>query len=184
MSSSRPSWPWLVKGSSATSVSMPSSGKRFFSSRTARGTRPSGLVASRPSARLQRRVDHREQRHHRDAERHALLGHGQQAVEAEALHAGHARRRPAPARGRRARTPAGSGPAARSAVLAHQCAGEARRGAGGAGGWRERAVGCARACGSVIDAAPRLRTARRVHVARERVRCHKPQLRLLKSTVE
>ena len=42
-SSSRPSWPWLVYGSSATSVITPSSGKRCFSSRTARGTRPFGI---------------------------------------------------------------------------------------------------------------------------------------------
>ena len=34
-------------------------------------------------------VDHREQRHHRDAELHAVFGHRQQAIQAEALHAGH-----------------------------------------------------------------------------------------------
>ena len=50
MSSSRPSWPCVVNGSSATSVIRPSSGKRFFSSRSAVGTRPFGLSASRPSS--------------------------------------------------------------------------------------------------------------------------------------
>ena len=90
MSSSRPSWPWLVKGSSATSVSRPSCGKRFFSSRTARGTRPSGLVASTPSGVFSAGSMTGKQRHHRHAQRHALLGHGEQAVDAAPLHAGHA----------------------------------------------------------------------------------------------
>ena len=53
---------------------MPSSGKRFFSS--------AFLV-------LQFGVDDRKQRHHRNAELHALLGHRQQQVERQALHAGH-----------------------------------------------------------------------------------------------
>jgi hypothetical protein len=40
--------------------------------------------------RLQRRVDDREQRHHRHAQLHAVFGHRKQAVQAAALHAGHA----------------------------------------------------------------------------------------------
>jgi hypothetical protein len=40
--------------------------------------------------RLQRRVDHREQRHHRHTQLHAVFGHREQAVQAAALHAGHA----------------------------------------------------------------------------------------------
>ncbi|MDT4858233.1 hypothetical protein FQZ97_926910 [compost metagenome] len=39
--------------------------------------------------RLERLVDHREQRHHRNAQFHAVFGHGQQQVQAQALHAGH-----------------------------------------------------------------------------------------------
>ena len=49
MSSSRPSWPWLVKGSSATSVITPRPGNSFFSERTTVGTKPSGLAASLPT---------------------------------------------------------------------------------------------------------------------------------------
>jgi hypothetical protein len=40
--------------------------------------------------RLQRQLDHREQRHHRHAQLHAVFGHREQAVQAAALHAGHA----------------------------------------------------------------------------------------------
>ena len=40
--------------------------------------------------RLQRGLDHREQRHHRDAQRDAFLGRGEQPVDAAPLHAGHA----------------------------------------------------------------------------------------------
>jgi hypothetical protein len=39
--------------------------------------------------RLEVGIDHREQRHHRNAQLHALLSHWQQQVEAQALHAGH-----------------------------------------------------------------------------------------------
>ena len=46
----RPSWPWLVKGSSATSQRMPRSGNSFLIARTAWQTRLSGLVASEPSS--------------------------------------------------------------------------------------------------------------------------------------
>ncbi len=52
MSSSRPSWPWLVKGSSATSVITPRPGNSFFSERTTVGTKPSGLAASLPTGSL------------------------------------------------------------------------------------------------------------------------------------
>jgi hypothetical protein len=113
----------VVKGSSATSVSSPRPGKRFFSSRTARGTRPSGLSGLAAVGRLQRRVDDRKQCHHRHTQRHAVFGHREQAVKAAAA----ARRacwpRPARGRGRRAGTPAGSG-LRRPAVLAHQGARE------------------------------------------------------------
>ncbi len=44
-----PSCPWLVNGSSATSVMTPRSGNSFFSARTTRGTSPSAFCASRPS---------------------------------------------------------------------------------------------------------------------------------------
>ena len=47
-SSIRPSWPWLVKGSSATSQSTPSSGNSFLIARTDWQTRLSGLSASEP----------------------------------------------------------------------------------------------------------------------------------------
>jgi hypothetical protein len=40
--------------------------------------------------RLAGAVDHREQRHHRHAQLQALLGHREQAIDAAALHAGHA----------------------------------------------------------------------------------------------
>ena len=47
-SRSNPSWPWLVKGSSATSHSTPISGTAFLMARMARQTRLSGLSASLP----------------------------------------------------------------------------------------------------------------------------------------
>ncbi len=40
--------------------------------------------------RLLRQLDDREQRHHRDAQLHAVFGHREQAVQAAPLHAGHA----------------------------------------------------------------------------------------------
>ena len=46
VSSTRPSWPWLVYGSSATSVITPRPGKRCFSARTARWHRPSSSQAA------------------------------------------------------------------------------------------------------------------------------------------
>ena len=49
-----------------------------------------GVARLAAVGRLQRRLDHREQRQHRQAERDALLGHGQYAVDRQALHAGHA----------------------------------------------------------------------------------------------
>jgi len=45
-----------------------------------------GFLAVR---RLERRVNRREQRQHRDAQLHAVFGHGQQQVQAQAVHAGH-----------------------------------------------------------------------------------------------
>ena len=45
-----PSWPWVVNGSSATSVITPSSGTACLSARTARWARPSGFHASLPSS--------------------------------------------------------------------------------------------------------------------------------------
>ncbi len=47
-SRSSPSWPWLVKGSSATSQSRPISGTSCLMARMARQTRLSGLSASLP----------------------------------------------------------------------------------------------------------------------------------------
>ena len=47
-----PSWPWVVNGSSATSVITPSSGTAFLIARTARCARPSGFQASLPSSDL------------------------------------------------------------------------------------------------------------------------------------
>jgi hypothetical protein len=97
---------------------------------------------------FQRGADHREQRHHRDAQLHAVLGHRQQQVQAQAFHAGHG----------------GHGLAAALAfehehrvdqvvdadrVLAHQVAGEfvaaqAARTAVGVGGVQGHAENCAR----------------------------------------
>ena len=84
-------------------------GSCFFSSRTTRGTRPSRVPGFAAVRRLERGIDHREQRHRRDAELHALLGHRQQQVEAQALHAGHGGHRLRAASGRPARTPGRSG---------------------------------------------------------------------------
>jgi hypothetical protein len=58
----------------------------------AHGARHQAFGVGRLAAvgRLQRRFDDREQRHHRHAQRHALLGHREQPVDAHALHAGHA----------------------------------------------------------------------------------------------
>jgi hypothetical protein len=45
-----PSWPWSVKGSSATSHMMPTSGAASFMARTARQMTPFGSAASEPAA--------------------------------------------------------------------------------------------------------------------------------------
>jgi len=58
----------------------------------AHGARDQAVGVERLGAigRLQRRLDGREQRQRGHAERHAFLGHVQQPVDAQALHAGHA----------------------------------------------------------------------------------------------
>ena len=135
----------MVNGSSATSVIRPSSGKRFFSSRTTRGTRPFGVERLAAVVGLERRLEHREQRHHRDAERHALLGHRIEAVE----------------RARAARRASRPRPALVALAVEHEHRqdqvarrrgatrapdrGSRRRGAGAAAGWRGRAGASARA---------------------------------------
>jgi hypothetical protein len=67
----------------------PRPGKRCLSAHGARhqAVGVGGLAAV---GRLQRRLDDREQRHHRHAQLHALLGHRKQAVHAAPLHARHA----------------------------------------------------------------------------------------------
>ena len=73
-SRSTPSWPCVVKGSSATSHITPRSGCAFFTARTARQTRFSGLSASSPSGGLALGRRRREKRDERNAERLRLAG--------------------------------------------------------------------------------------------------------------
>ena len=89
MSSITPSWPCDVYGSSATSVMTPSSGKRFFSAATARGTSPLGLNASRPSAVFSFCSIAGNSASAGISQLQALLGDRQQLVDGEALDAGH-----------------------------------------------------------------------------------------------
>ena len=140
-SSSRPSWPWLVKGSSATSVITPRPGNSFFSARTTRGHQAVGVDGFAADRVFQRRADDREQRHHRDAQ----FRRSPRPRAAAGPGSGAPRRawRPRPRGGSRlrARTPGRSGRCTLDRVLAHQVAGEfvaaqAARTALGVGGVR------------------------------------------------
>ena len=84
-----PSWPWLVKGSSATSHRMPISGTSFLMARMARQTRLSGLSASLPASSRKRGIGVGKQRDAGDGQFGGALGF------AHALGRPRAARRPA-----------------------------------------------------------------------------------------
>ena len=90
----RPSWPWLVYGSSATSVITPSVGKALLQ-RAHRARHEAFADATpprRPAIFSSARHD-REQRQRRNAERHARFGVAQQEVDRLARDAGQRRHR-------------------------------------------------------------------------------------------
>ena len=88
-----PSWPCVVNGSSATSHITPSSGCAFFTARTARQTRFSGLSASSPSGALALGRRRREERDQRNAERLRLARRIDQRVDREPVDPRHRRDR-------------------------------------------------------------------------------------------
>ena len=133
-----PSWPWLVKGSRATSTTMPRSGTAALIARDGAADQVAGPAGLGAVLAAQGPVDHREQRHRRDAE---VAGAAAGLGGAGQVEAGDPRQRfdrllgrPRPRRSARSgRTgPAGSRPPAR---------GSSRRCAGGACGWSGRRRG-------------------------------------------
>ena len=88
-SSISPSWPWLVKGSSATSQSTPRSGNSFLIARTDLHTRLSGLSGLRTVLVAQGRLGIGKQRDAGDVQLHRALGVAHRLVDAEPLDAGH-----------------------------------------------------------------------------------------------
>ena len=88
-SSISPSWPWLVKGSSATSQSTPRSGNSFLIARTDLHTRLSGLTRFGAVLVAQGRLGIGKQRDAGDVQLHRALGVAHRLVDGEPLHARH-----------------------------------------------------------------------------------------------
>ena len=64
-------------------------GEFLFQCAHHRGHQAVGVAGFAADRVFERGADDREQRHHGDAEFHAVFGHGQQQVQAQALHTGH-----------------------------------------------------------------------------------------------
>ena len=88
-SRNRPSWPWLVKGSSATSHRTPISGTSFLMARMARQTRLSGLSASLPVSSRRLRVGVRKERDAGNVQFGRALGFARDLIDRQPFHARH-----------------------------------------------------------------------------------------------
>ncbi len=88
-SSISPSWPWLVKGSSATSQSTPRSGNSFLIARTDLQTRLSAFSASEPVLVAQGSLGIGKQRDAGDVEPGRALGVADRLIDGDAVDPGH-----------------------------------------------------------------------------------------------